>query len=805
MTVVTPVGQTTNVMVPRNSSQSVITLHLATSMRALLAPIIPFAYPKVSDPFDPVWMVVPSMSMRQWIDQELGACDPARTGGITANIKSIFPKDLTVEIEQLALGDEWVDWGVDATALRIMSALGLSSYDEALRRAEAIDEIVRWRPHLLDGPNQAELSREIAEAIEALSITTGGPIAQREQVLERLRAGSVAGLPPHLTIVGMRNLPGGGRFLDMLEALSTTVPIDAFVPVPSIALAERIFGGADGEDEVTEMSWLRDSVESLSLWASRDPAWVVEATAEDAQEPGELHQLQYNIRSGVAESASPDGSIVLVGGFGDSRQAEQVRDAIFASMRDATEPLAPHEVLVVCPDPTKFKSLLERHWSYTPSEGGPRLPNELIEYTPDSLRNRLGASLALLKQIGNYGTREQLAELLSYPSIAKGLDLSVAEQQQLLGRAEEGRLIFGTSPEQRAGFGIYPDHDAGGLAADIGTWQRLADATVATVLYPPTGPEGEEVPPPPVPALGETVDLAPMAKLQPLLRILDSSAALRPVDPGAPREKRKLGQWLEALVGWMGEVSSAPSGKDDSLERTVGRFETLLEGDSVLGELSLTFDQFLELWSSSASSRKVSRVFGRGGVMIAGPDAFPFVPFRVICIIGFDVDTLPQPTIPSEIMALGLPESGRRGPGEPDTRRDILGGLLAAVLSATDRLIVSWTSASEETGGQVDPAIALSELLDTVGTVRGIPGDALSAQAYDDARRHQFYGDHVHDRFDPRLLRLSDPLPALADVAEVDQRSRELTLDDLQQFFRGPVRTYLRHGANVELPEDPDR
>jgi len=190
--------------------------------------------------------------------------------------------------------------------------------------------------------------------------------------------------------------------------------------------------------------------------------------------------------------------------------------------------------------------------------------------------------------------------------------------------------------------------------------------------------------------------------------------------------------------------------------------------------------------------------------MIAGPDAFPFVPFRVICIIGFDVDTLPQPSIPSEIMAL-LPESGRRGPGEPDTRRDILGGLLAAVLSATDRLIVSWTSASEETGGQVDPAIALSELLDTVGTVRGIPGDALSAQAYDDARRHQFYGDHVHDRFDPRLLRLSDPLPALADVAEVDQRSRELTLDDLQQFFRGPVRTYLRHGANVELPEDPDR
>ena len=780
-----------------------IALTFAEDLGQLLAPFGEAVFSAPGGPLAPLWTVVPTMSLRQWLDQELSRVDATGAGGITANLRSVFPKDLVVEIERMALGEDWRDWGTEATSLRILGALGLSSFDEARRRAEAIDEVVRWRPHLLEPANRPLLPAAVLEAMEAIDVFGSGPQVQRSLVLDRLRSGAVEGLPGQIVIFGLPNVPGGPRFLELLAALSSTVRVTAFLPVPSVgvvqAMAER-GEGATGE-VASSPSWRREADESVELWLGLEAehTFLVGRTQEPTSRLG---HLQRHLADGeVLAPIDEDRSIRLLGGFGDSRQVEQLRDALFEVI---AEGIAPHEILVVSPRPTSFAAALERHWSYQPweDEGGPRLANELIEVAPDRLRNRLGASLALLRLVGNYATGDQVADLLGFPAVARTLRIDFDQAQELARRADEGKLIFGVSAEQRARFAVYPSDAGTGFPADMGTWERVSDAVAVATLYPPKVADRSSVPTAPLDPVGEPGDLALFGSLQPVLRIIEEADPLRPpLGSTAPAERRSLAAWLAQLVVWMGAVA-APDGDDDSFERLVLRLEASLDGDEGLAALTLTFEQFLELWGSMAQARQYSRIFGRRGIVIAGLEAFAFAPFKVVCILGLDEEKLPSASLPSQVMSvLPGPAGSRRPLGDPDARRTVLGGLLAAVLSATETLLVSWNAADEGTGSAADPAIALSELVDAVARLDGEPAEGLLAEQFAQARRHGFAGDHQRPRFDTRLLHVAQA-PATTIVAEEFVHTEEISLSALQQFFRDPVGRHLRQAENVLVPRD---
>jgi exonuclease V gamma subunit len=780
-----------------------LTLHFAEDLESLLDPLSTFLFAPSAEPLVPLWSVVPNLSLRQWLDQELSRRTRSVHGGVTANLLSIFPKDLAVRLERLVLEDRWRDWGIEATAMRIMAALQLSSYDDARRRAEAIDEIVRWRPHLLDPAHLADVPERASEAIEALDLVHQGPQVQRAEVLERLRVGRVDGLPDRMAVFGLPEVSAGPRFLELLSALSVHVEVACFLPVPSIDLARRVLEGSDPfEDPQLPFGWLRDAVEALRQWATLD-------AAHELHEPGSprgsssLARLQDRLVDGVASPGPPDGSVRLLGGFGDARQVEQVRDAIFDVLATGVEP---HQILVVSPEPSAFAAALERHWNYQPADedGGPRLAFELIDVAPDRLRNRLGASLELLRLIGGYATVEQVVSFLAHPAVAATLKIDFDESQQLARRAEEAKLIFGISPEQRRRFDVYPTDDSTGFPADMGTWERVTDAVAVATLYPARGEEGSTAPGPLEPA-GEPADLSTFARIQPLLRLLESADALRTA-PGidASAERRPLRAWLAQLGEWMSTVA-AFDGEDDSYEAVVRRLERSLEGDADLEDLLLDLDQVLELWSSLAQARRYSRVFGRRGVVVAGLEALAYAPFEAVVILGLDEEKLPTAALASPVMLSAPPSTspGARPPGDPDRRRHVLGGLLAAVLSARRQLVVSWNVSDEGTGGPVDPPIALSELLDALAEVDGPSAAEVLEAQYQRARRHNFAGEHTERRYDTRLWRV-DPVPLERRATEPIEQPERVGIDELQSFFRDPVGRHLRHAENVSVPESLD-
>lgn len=794
---VTPASKTRDVSEPWNVN-TVIRVHLGSSLDSLVPALGANIWSAPGDVLAPLWCVVPTMSLRSWVDQQVALLDDKASGGVTANLHTILSRDLAVEIERLALGDEWVDFGTETMALRILGALSLDHYDEALRVAETIDEIVRWRPHLLEQDSLTSLPTLVARAMTQLDLFEHGAHEQRHRVITTIQSGVVPNLPSRLSVFGLPEVMGGPRLLELLGALSTQAEVSVFLPVPDVAAAADILHGGSSHGD---RGWSRDVVEALELWSTAHPEVVVHEEPVDHLPEHALGRLHRSLRSGHVDQGVLDNSVALVGAFGNERQAEQVRDVILDSIARGVEP---HEVLVVSPDPGSFAVALERHWNYQRSEddGGPRLPYELTKVKSSEEANRLGVSLALLRLVGNYATLQQIGDFLSMPAVASTLGLDFAARERLLGRARQGSLIFGVTAAQRRRFGIY-ELDDDSPFAEVGTWRHITDSVAVASLYPRPRPsdhlEGENTLA--LQPIGEPMDFADFASLQPLLRLLEQADALRPAPRlGHPGARQSLAAWLELLEGWMAVLAVQADSGDDSFERSVSRLRGSLATVTGLATIALAFEQFLELWSSLAAERSYARLHGRRGVVVAGLEDFSWARFKVVCILGLDDDKLPDAGLASAILATKPPgTSGHRPPGDPDVRRRTQGALLAAVLAASDQLIVSWNVCNEETGAAVEPAIVLTELLERVGDVTETTSGQLLDEQRALVRRHSFFDDHLRTRYDTRLRRIDDARPIrVRDF--VEQHDAETAIGDLARFFRNPIGQHLRRARNVMTP-----
>ena len=189
------------------------------------------------------------------------------------------------------------------------------------------------------------------------------------------------------------------------------------------------------------------------------------------------------------------------------------------------------------------------------------------------------------------------------------------------------------------------------------------------------------------------------------------------------------------------------------------------------------------------------------------------VPHRVVCLLGLDDGAFPRKT-PSDgdDLMLDRPQIGERNPRTEDLQL-----LLDAVMAATERLIVAYTSNDERTNLPRPPAVPVGELLDTIGaTARCEDGDA-----HDQVVIH-----HPLQPFDPRNFVSGALVPDITwsfdrvglegAQALVAPRTRPgaflaraldplddevLELDDLVRFAERPVRTFLRRRLRISLTD----
>jgi len=217
--------------------------------------------------------------------------------------------------------------------------------------------------------------------------------------------------------------------------------------------------------------------------------------------------------------------------------------------------------------------------------------------------------------------------------------------------------------------------------------------------------------------------------------------------------------------------------------------------------------------ASRLDQERISQRFLAGPINFCTLMPMRSIPFKVVCLLGMNDGIYPRtlPPLGFDLMAKQMKR------GDRSRRDDDRYLFLEALLSAQDKLYISYIGRSIQDNSERYPSVLVSELLEYIGQSYCLEQD-LSLNADESEKRVRQYLEHWHSRtpfdasnFDSTSEARSyaaEWLPAaggqgkpLTDFTQPlsDLPLHEITLDNLLRFYRHPIKAFFQMRLNVSF------
>lgn len=794
-------------------------------------------------PLDDECIVVQSLGMERWVRQQL-----ALRRGCAASLAMPFPAAFCRRLaEGLQAGsidgrfeEQALVWRIFALLqqddllqapvyepLRAFVRSGSESkrYGLARRIATCFDEYRLYRPDVLLGwesgrtdctgnahePWQAALWRTLLANEQPAHFARW--FVDTIQRLEQL-TGRPEGLPARVSVFGVSTLPP--LFIRLLKAVARFVPVRFYVLLPD----------ADSWREGQPRHPLFDtfgasSRELLSLLEARDasgdsPARRHVASPVAGGNHGVLQQLQHALRNAQGAPLAVhhgDASLSVHATHSPLREMEVLRDQLLDAF--AADPtLRPHDVLVMTPDVELYAPFAESIF------GGGRgdraaIPYRVADRTLARETMPARATSHLLQLVNARLTATEVLELLAFTVVRRAAGIAPSQLDQITRWVEDAAIRWGRDADARA-------RDHGSPAFTQNSWRWGLDRLLAGYAAGRVETLVDGVLPVSGDLLGDT-DL--------LGRFIEWADALF-ARLDALREPRPLGAWTQVLqdtVRWLVVAEGADEQASlDRLLRDLERLGDLTEarGQSFRPDQPVTFDVVRDWVASALGSDEHPGGFLTGGLTLCAMKPMRAIPHRIIAMLGLDDRAYPRRQRRPAFDILSTdPRTGDR-----DARADDRQLVLDTLMSAQDRLILSYVGRSQKNNAEIAPSVVITELLDRLDLLASSVPGASSSEATGKLRVEHplqpfslsyftapagsrlFTFDHEmaesvaaaasrHD--EPPFLAELPPTPVLTrNWRTISAPREELTIDDLVEAWTNPSRLYCRRVLQLTLPSD---
>lgn len=278
---------------------------------------------------------------------------------------------------------------------------------------------------------------------------------------------------------------------------------------------------------------------------------------------------------------------------------------------------------------------------------------------------------------------------------------------------------------------------------------------------------------------------------------------------------RPLAEWSARLLRVLGDFF-AP-GEDDAAEARFlrERAEALARharqaGFSEPVELAVVLEPLARALEDAETS---GAGFLTGGVTFCALKPMRSLPFRVVCLLGMNDEAFPRRAQP---LSFDLMARERR-PGDRSVRDDDRYLFLETLLSARERLYISYVGQSQRDAAETPPSVVVSELLDYVAQGFTLPGGNAVTDLILTKHRLQAFSPAYFESGDARLfsfslenaaacasrLRVAAARPFLeTPLAAPEPEFLAVGLRELKEFFVNPCRALLRRRLKLRLPEE---
>ena len=825
-----------------------ITVFRASRLEALLVPLDHLLATQPPDALlAPQTVVAAHPGMRQWLAGALAEKRGMR--GIVANLDILLPSGFLDRLAGDVLGEGATSpaaWRREHLRWRIFALLetsadptlraALDGADGERRRFQLADRLARiysqymaYRPEWLAewargraGFEGAGFHPALWQALQTAIGQThrGGQLALLERKL-REEGVRVAATDP-LHVFGLAHLAPAE--LKVLHALAAHRPVVLYVPDP----CREFWGGlrseaahlrelaADPFSRDAETTFLDQNHPLLAAWGRLGQHFMLQVQSLDAsldmrhyrdeadhdRPPGPLlERLQESLRR-LAPSLLPedprtpherraDASLRVHACHTRLRELEALRDALLQARSDDPA-IAPSDIVVMAPDIRAYLPLLPAVFG-APGDASAPLPYHLADVPVASTVPLFAAFRQLLALPGSRETAPALLDFLAQPDVARRLGLD-ADALALLERAlAEARAAWGLDPAARAALGV--------PAIEEHTLAWAMDRLLASLVH------GNE----------DSDDLMSVAgqRLAPVTGVADAALALGALDQllqwlatlredaARPRAASAWAARLETAVDQLFQAKPTDPDAQDAMDALRAVVRGLAAEPAEAGLDPMLAWPVVRAWLEERLGAVPGRQrFLAGGMTVCGMVPQRAIPFRVVAVLGLNEGEYPRQDRDAGLDPIR--REGLRRLGDRDTRSDDRYLFLETVMSARDRLHVSWVGFDARDGKPRNPAAPLAELMAALPAGAGDTPPWLVRHALQPFDAAYFGNDLARRSFSPAFAGMvggERDAPALLSPrpSAASQEAADVEVSRVLAWCRDPARVALADGLRARL------
>jgi exodeoxyribonuclease V gamma subunit len=823
----------------------------------------------VSEPLPDVFVretiVVQGKGMERWLSMEL-----ARRHGVWANPAFPFPRTLLNDVSRHLLGEEAVAaaaafepeallWMIarllpglveQAAFAPIRSYLegderGVRRMQLASRIAAVFDRYVLYRPDLIgswerdgrDGDTawQPILWRECVRA------APGAHLAARvEALIEVLsrRNARIPGFPPRFSIFGVTTL--APLYLRAFAALAGRLDVHLFLLTPSRefmggTVARKRAGrvppsgqleldfvpsapvdcghalvaslgklGREFQDLLEEVHYDEPDELFVDPAPPGEPATMLEALQSDALnlvDPLAVARAPRLLRTEGAGLA--DSSIRIHSCHSPMREVEVLHDQLLA-LFDADRTIEPRHVAVLAPSIDEYAPYIDAVFSADRSR--PSIPYHVADRASRASEPVIDAFFRILDALRGRLSAPEVFDLLAMEPVRARFDIQAHELDEVRGWIDRAAIRWGIDEAHR--------ETEGQLAIRENTWRFGLDRLLLGFAMPSQGRElfGGVLP---VEGIEGTQGEL-LGKLAEFCETLFSFRRLYQRSLPAAELARALGELLDQMIAASGDVVDQHRRMRRGLATLSARAEAAglvepIHAETLVPELAREIDE------GAAPSGFLS-----AGVTFCAIVPMRSIPFRVLCLLGMNDGTFPRIARPPGF-DLTTKEPRR---GDRSRRDDDRYAFLEALLSARERLLLSYVGRSVRDNSVIPPSVVVNDVIDALAqsfVLDSNPGaDAVTRRAELVRRlvvQHPLQpfspAAFRKNRTDRRLFSYSTAAfegacakrhvaatpPSFVEGPISDDRpeASSVSLDELERFLVHPSRWFCQHRLGLFL------
>jgi exodeoxyribonuclease V gamma subunit len=843
-------------------------VHRSNRAEALVGVLAEVVSRRLPDPLARECIVVQGRGMERWLSMEL-----ARRLGVWANPDFPFPRKLiryalraVLRVDDTASAcfePEILMWSVADLLGRHLehAAFGpirtyLANDERQVRRiqlaeriARTFDQYVVYRPQMVrswEGGRethwQAVLWRAVVERHGAHHVA-----AYADQFLQALDRPpmELKDFPRRVSVFGVSTL--APLHLEMLAALAKHVTVHLFLLSPSAAYWADIRSRREvlrtlarhgaGTDDIDQALHLEEGTPLLaSLGRSgRDFQLILEGNIDYQEDDRNLYvdpgtatmvttvqsdMLALRHRRPGDTDVPPlpldprDDSITIHACHAPMREVEVLHDQLLAWFDDRNASLEARDVLIMSPAIDAYAPLIDAVFGGA-GDHTPRIPYRIADRTVRATDDVVNAFLTVIATLRGRMTASDVLDLLGLDLVRDRFGFVAEDLDVLRGWITQSGVRWGidAAHRQQAEQPPLPEH----------TWRFGLDRLLLGYALPGKGRRlyGDVLP----------YDDLEGTSTELLGRLCEFCEALFTFHASL-RKPRTLDAWRDDLGRLLSTLVASSDHTAHQHRQVRDALAELAEhADAGLFHEAVDLDTVQLQLGAALEASAPGRGFLTGAVTFCALVPMRSIPFRVVGLLGMNDADFPRARRPAgfDLMAQ------QPMPGDRSSRNDDRYLFLEALLSARERIIITYVGQSVRDNSALPPSVVVSDLLDVLGESFRVETNAAElprsisvpvAPAHE-AVRGRLVVRHPLQPFSPRYFG-TDPDRRLFSYAQNHYEGaraltqargalppflpaplppdaaprREVALNALIRFFENPTRAFLQDRLSLFLGDD---